>query len=87
MITDASGHYNFGEKFLIDDSDELKIIDGTIYPISYTDFVLGFDVSEFELTDVADFNKICNIAFSDKVPLGKISYGSQKEKVMIKNDR
>jgi hypothetical protein len=87
MITDISGHYNSGEKFLVDDSDELKIIDGTIYPVNYTDFVLGFDISGFELTGADDFNEICKTAFSDKVPFGKVSYGIEKEKVMIKSDR
>lgn len=87
MITDVSGHYNSGEKFTIDDPRDSKVINGVIYPVTYTGLVLGLNCSGFELNGADDFNEICETAFSDKVALGRVTYGIEKEKVVVKSDR
>ena len=86
MITDVSGHYNSGDKFTIDDK-ESGIINGTVYPVTYTELVLGLKCMGFELEGTDDFNEICKNALSDKVALGRVTYGTEKEKVMVKSDR
>lgn len=86
MITDVSGHYNSGDKFTIDDK-ESGIINGTVYPVTYTELVLGLKCMGFEIEGADDFNAICKNALSDKVALGRVTYGTEKEKVMVKSDR
>ena len=86
MITDVSGHYNSGDKFTIDDK-ESGIVNGTVYPVTYTELVLGLKCMGFEIEGADDFNAICKNALSDKVALGRVTYGTEKEKVMVKSDR
>lgn len=86
MITDVSGHYNSGDKFTIDDK-ESGIVNGTVYPVTYTGLVLGLKGMGFELEGADDFKEICKNTLSDKVALGKVTYGIEKEKVMVKSDR
>ena len=86
MITDVSGHYNSGDKFTIDDK-ESGIINGTVYPVTYTELVLGLKCMGFEIEGADDFNEICKNSLSDKVALGRVTYGTEKEKVMVKSDR
>ena len=86
MITDVSGHYNSGDEFTIDDK-ESGIVNGTVYPVTYTGLVLGLKGMGFELEGADDFNEICKNALSDKIALGSVTYGTEKEKVMVKSDR
>ncbi len=87
MITDVSGHYNSGEEFNVSYSENSKIVNGTVYPVTYTGLVLGLKGMGFELEGADDFNEICKNALSDKVALGRVTYGTEKEKVMVKSDR
>lgn len=86
MITDVSGHYNSGDEFTID-GKESGIVNGKVYPVTYTGLVLGLNGLGFELEGADDFKEICKNTLSDKVALGKVTYGIEKEKVMVKSDR
>lgn len=86
MITDVSGHYNSGEEFSIDDK-ESGIVNGKVYPVTYTGLVLGLNGLGFELEGADDFNEICKNTLSDNVALGRVTYGIEKEKVVVKSDR
>lgn len=87
MIDGVSGHDSSLEPFTIDDEKESKIITGKVYPVTYTGLVLGLNGLGFQLEGADDFNKICETALSDKVALGKVTYGIEREKVMVKSDR
>ncbi len=87
MITDVSGHNNSGEEFNVSYSGNSKIVNGKVYPVTYTGLVLGLNGLGFQLEGADDFNKICETALSDKVALGKVTYGIEREKVMVKSDR
>ncbi len=87
MIDGISGHYNSSETFTIDELKGSKIITGKVYPVTYTGLVLGLNGLGFELDGADSFNLICKNAFSDTIVHGKVTFGIEKEKVMVKSDR